>query len=232
MSKNNRKESVITIIIICLLSIAICYVGIISKEIKPGKIVKVGVIDSLVDETYISKYDVVSNKKFVTDPLLTNHGSTILTIIKQKSKAQIYYASTLDSNLVSSIDNIANAIYWCADNNVDIINMSFATKQDNPTLKKAIDYALQKNIIIVASCINNYDGYAYPASYKGVVSVSNEESSKAKVVISKQEIPVKLLDGSTIKTAGASCATAYVTNQISNELSGKAKPYIINKIKN
>lgn len=231
MNKSGRKELVITMVLIVLLSIAICYVNFISKDIKPGTVVKVGVIDSLLDDKYMSEYDVVKNKNMVKDPLLNNHGNTMLSIIKQKSNAQIYYVSTLDSNLVASIENIAKAIDWCVENDVDVINMSFATKQDNPILKKAVDNALEKGIIIVASCINNYDGYSYPANYKGVVSVSNDDTSKAKIVVNKQEYSVKLLDGSVIKISGTSCDTAYVTNQIAKELSGKIKPYIINKIK-
>ncbi len=229
--KRNRKEFLVMVILLISLSAVTLYIAYLAFHNGPSKVVKIGVIDSLLDDEYISKYDVKVNKIMVKDPLLTNHGNTILSIIKQKNNAEIYYVSTLDSNLVSSIDNIAKSIYWCVENDVDIINMSFGTKEDKPKLKEAIQYALDKGVIVVASCINNYDGYSYPANYKGVVSVSDNSSSKAAVVVKDKKYDIKLLDGSTIKAYGTSCATAYVTNQISNELSGKSKKLITKSMK-
>ncbi|MDF2865621.1 MAG: epr 2 [Clostridia bacterium] len=229
--KRNRKEFLVMVILLISLYAVALYVAYLSFHNGPSKVVKIGVIDSLLDDEYISKYDVKVNKIMVKDPLLTNHGNTILSIIKQKNNAEIYYVSTLDSNLVSSIDNIAKSIYWCVENDVDIINMSFGTKEDKPKLKEAVQYALDNGVIVVASCINNYEGYSYPANYKGVVSVSDNASSKAVIVVKDKKYDIKLLDGSTIKASGTSCATAYVTGQISNELSGKSKKFITKSMK-
>jgi len=229
MEKNNRKF-VLTIILMVIFLITTCFAAVTIYN-KYNKTVKIGVIDSLLDDKYLSKYDVVTNKKIVKDTAINNHGIAILSIIKQNSNAKIYYASTLDSTLKSSIDNIVKAIYWCVENDVDIINMSFATTEDNASMKKAINYAISKDVIIVASCINFKDVKAYPAMYNGVVSVSNTDSSKASIIVKEQEYSIKLLDGKIIKGSGTSCSTAAVTNQIAKELSGEINLDIVKKVK-
>lgn len=232
MYKNNDKKFILTRNILLVVLLLTCiYTGFNLHQNKYTKVVKIGVIDSLLDSSYTSKYDVVYNKKITTDPIINNHGVTVLDIIKRDNKSQVYYVSTLNSSIEAPINDVAKAIYWCVENNVDIINMSFATTEDNPLLKKAVQYAIEKNTIVVASCINNYDGYSYPANYAGVISVSDTDYGKAVIKAKKQDYTVKLLDGNVIKGTGTSCATAYVTNRLARELSGKEKPTILEQIR-
>ncbi|MDD2376329.1 MAG: S8 family serine peptidase [Clostridia bacterium] len=230
MYKDNQKKSLLTKVILIMILFVISCLVIMFQQYKQKEVVKIGIIDSVLEDKYLSEYNVIYAKKVSTDTQINDHGSSVLSIIKQENDAQIYYASILDSKLEANINDVANAIYWCIKNNVDIINMSFATTEDNPLLKEAIQYALSKNIIIVASCINYYDGYSYPAMYNGVVSVSNGDFSKSTLVVKKQIYKVKLLNGNVIKNASTSCATAYVTNQISLELAGKRKECVANLI--
>ena len=232
MYKDNRKKIVLTRVMLIMVLFVIACLVIMLQQDKQNEVVKIGVIDSPLEDRYVSKYDIVYIKKVTTDPLTTNHGSVVLSIIKQNSDAKVYYASMLDNSLKASIDDVANAIYWCVEKKVNIINMSFATTEDNPSLREAIQYALSKNIIIVASCINYYDGYSYPAMYNGVISVSDGGFDKSTIVVNKQAYTVKLLDGNITKTSSTSCATAYVTNQISMELAGERKEYITKLIQN
>lgn len=228
----SRKQIKLMIILLAIALCSILLFTIIPKHTLSNKVIKIGVIDSLIPETYSLKYDVVKNYKIVQDIKLSNHGETILSIIKKDSNAKIYYVSTLDSSLKASIDDVIKAINICIANHVDIINMSFATTEDNPRLKKAIQNALQNNIIIVASCINNYNGYSYPANYAGVISVSDGKSGKDNIVtVNKQEFSIELLDGDVVNISGTSYATAYVTNVIDKELTGRSRSYITKQIK-
>jgi subtilisin family serine protease len=69
--------------------------------------------------------------------------------------------------------DITTGIDWCIENNMDIINMSFAVENDDPILRQAIRKAVSAGIIIVASAMNSYGGdVGYPASYEGVISVT------------------------------------------------------------
>lgn len=96
-------------------------------------------------------------------------------------------------NLLAECDSYSNgaecirdAIFWAADNNVDIINISQTFAGSDPcnpttanmnTINSAIDYALEqgrngKGCIILAGVGNNgIPCISYPASYPGVIAV-------------------------------------------------------------
>lgn len=206
---NKRKNKKVDLLIYCLvIALAILCIYNISLLLQSkSNVVKIGVIDSLLEDKYFDKYDVVKSVNLVQDAKVIDHGLTVLSIIKKENDAKIYYASTLDSKLIGNIPDVAKAIYWCVQNDVDIINMSFATTEDNKLLKDAVKYAQDKGIIIVASCMNYYEDYSYPAMYPGVMSVSDGSFNKAKFVLKKQ--------------IGTSSGTAYLTNEISKKLKEK-----------
>ncbi|WP_163859907.1 S8 family serine peptidase [Paenibacillus elgii] len=90
---------------------------------------------------------------------------------------------------------VAQGIRWAADNKVDVINISLGMPQNSQMLKEAVDYALARNVVIVAAAgnesnhwlfgepadiptreDNSYRRFAwtvYPARYEGVVSVGS-----------------------------------------------------------
>ncbi|GLI10742.1 hypothetical protein YDYSG_67780 [Paenibacillus tyrfis] len=90
---------------------------------------------------------------------------------------------------------VAQGIRWAADNKVDVINISLGMPQNSQMLKEAVDYALSRNVVIVAAAgnesnhwlfgepvdfptreDNSYRRFAwtvYPARYEGVVSVGS-----------------------------------------------------------
>jgi hypothetical protein len=230
MKKDNRK-SILTVILAVVLLITICFLVVAVNKNRSDKLIKIGVIDSLLDDSYLSKYNVVENTKIVKDTAINDHGVTVLSIIKLENNAKIYYASTLDSKLKANIDDIVKAIYWCVEKDVDVINMSFSTTEDNAKLKKAVEFAISKDVVIVASCINFENVKSYPAMYNGVISVSDVDNSKATVVVKGETYTITLKDGKVIKAAGTSCAAAFITNQVSKELTGKTNYNIIKKTK-
>lgn len=205
--KQRRIDIVIFTLVFILTILCIYNLFLYIHKNADKNAVKIGVIDSLLEEKYLDKYDVVKTISFVKDTKVTNHGSTVLSIIKEDNNAKVYYAATLDSKLIGNISDVTKAIYWCVQNNVDIINMSFATTEDNKLLKEAVQYAQDKGIIIVASCMNYYNDYSYPAMYPGVMSVSDGSFNKAKFTLKKQ--------------IGTSSGSAYLTNEISKKLKEK-----------
>ncbi|RBJ03834.1 type VII secretion-associated serine protease mycosin, partial [Micromonospora provocatoris] len=70
---------------------------------------------------------------------------------------------------------IGKAIRWAVDHDADVINLSLVTL-DDPALKSAVQYALGKDVVVVASAGNRQenreDRPAYPAAYDGVVAVA------------------------------------------------------------
>ena len=81
----------------------------------------------------------------------------------------------------SDVFNIIRAIYYAADNGANIISMSFELTQSSPALQTAIQYALSKNVIVVAASGN--DGaqmLVYPAGYNAVIGVGSTDNQDAK----------------------------------------------------
>jgi len=78
----------------------------------------------------------------------------------------------------SNLSDIIRAIYYAADHGANIISMSFSMPQSSPGLQAAIQYALNKNVALVASSGN--DGsktLVYPASYGGVQGIGSSTNT-------------------------------------------------------
>ncbi|MDQ3928595.1 MAG: S8 family peptidase [Chloroflexota bacterium] len=67
---------------------------------------------------------------------------------------------------------IAAGIRWAVDHGARIINLSLGGDEDTDIMREATKYAVDRNVVVVASAGNEADGKArYPAAYPGVVSV-------------------------------------------------------------
>jgi subtilisin family serine protease len=78
----------------------------------------------------------------------------------------------------SNLSDIVRAIYYAADHGANVVSMSFSMAQPSPGLQAAIQYALSKNVITVASSGN--DGskmLVYPASYGGVQGIGSSTNT-------------------------------------------------------
>jgi subtilisin family serine protease len=78
----------------------------------------------------------------------------------------------------SNLSDIIRAIYYAADHGANIVSMSFSMAQSSPGLQAAIQYALNKNVTMVASSGN--DGsktLVYPASYGGVQGIGSSTNT-------------------------------------------------------
>jgi len=85
----------------------------------------------------------------------------------------------------SNLSDIIRAIYYGADQGANVISMSFSMAQSSPGLQAAVQYALSKNVIMIASSGN--DGLktlVYPASYGGVQGVGSSTNTDLRSVFS------------------------------------------------
>ena len=69
--------------------------------------------------------------------------------------AKIMPLKAFSSDGSSELFNIVQAIYYAADNGANVISMSFELQQSSPALQDAIQYALSKNITLVAASGND-----------------------------------------------------------------------------
>jgi len=85
----------------------------------------------------------------------------------------------------SNLSDIIRAIYYAADHGANVISMSFEISQPSPGLQAAVQYALSKNVILVAASGN--DGLktlVYPASYNSVIGVGSSTNSDTRSLFS------------------------------------------------
>lgn len=77
-----------------------------------------------------------------------------------------------DGNI--SVSNAAAGVRYAADNGANVMNISLGTQEQSQTLQDAIDYAIGKGVLVVASAGNGYasgNPIMYPAGFPGVLAV-------------------------------------------------------------
>ncbi|HET9363617.1 MAG TPA: S8 family serine peptidase [Candidatus Angelobacter sp.] len=99
--------------------------------------------------------------------------------------AKIMPLKAFQANGSSNLSDIISAIYYAADHGANVISMSFSIAQPSPGLQAAVQYALSKNVILVASSGN--DGLktlVYPASYGGVEGIGSTTNTDVRSTFS------------------------------------------------
>jgi major intracellular serine protease len=144
---------------------------------------KIGVIDTGIDKTHP---DLVGRVLFTRDYVgvdkpLHPHGTHVAGTIAATGKNKIYGVApeaslvdyrVLDTNGSGSTLVIAKAINDAANDGCNVISMSLGGPQDNPQLRKAVQYAVSKGVLVVVAVGNEGPGrISYPGFYKEVVGV-------------------------------------------------------------
>lgn len=117
---------------------------------------------------------------------LTGHGTTIASVIVGdedngfegvNSEVDLYSVKVLDENNQAPISRIVEGIYWCIENDINIINMSFGTSSYSKALEKAVEDAYNNNILMVAAAGNKETDVEYPAAFEEVMAVASTNTS-------------------------------------------------------
>jgi subtilisin family serine protease len=85
----------------------------------------------------------------------------------------------------SNLSDLIRAIYFAADNGANVISMSFSMSQPSPGLQAAVQYALNRNVILIAASGN--DGLktlVYPASFNGVQGIGSTTNNDTRSTFS------------------------------------------------
>ncbi|POX44926.1 type VII secretion-associated serine protease mycosin [Streptomyces sp. Ru72] len=170
-------------------------------HISQGQGITVAVIDSGVDAAHPDlKGQVLQGAGFLGDPgdngqtdiSSDSHGTAIAGIIAGTGKANGGNGMTglapktkvlpvrVTTNGTAEPTALAEGIKYAADHHAQVINISTGTTTPEPLLREAVNYALGKDAVIVASAGNegqNGNPPMYPAAFPGVIDVTGTDSS-------------------------------------------------------
>ena len=156
-------------------------------DVSAGAGVTVAVVDTgirkgtdLANTCFVPGYDFVNSD---SDPIDDNgHGTHVAGTVAQSTNngigvAGVAYKSclmpvkVLNSQGSGTYAQVADGIYYAADEGAKVINMSLGGDSDSATLKDAVAYAYNKGVTVVAAAGNNGEGGApsYPAAYDNYV---------------------------------------------------------------
>lgn len=169
------------------------------------------------------------------------HGTGIAGMINgQKEKGQLsgvadnvalYSVKVLDQDNTTPVSRLIEGIYWCIENEMDVINLSLGCSYDSEALAAAVQDAAKAGIILVAAAGNVGDDASleYPAAYDDVIAVgaSNEYNQVSLFTSGKEQIDVMApgekiwtysMLGGYVAVDGTSIATAQVTGAVARIL--------------
>jgi len=127
----------------------------------------------------------VQGKDFVNGDLYPNddnrHGTHVAGTVAQSTNNGVGVAGVafntclmpvkvLNSRGSGTYAQVANGIYYAADNEAKVINLSLGGTASDNTLREAVAYAYGKGVTVVAACGNeNTSSCLYPAAYDDYV---------------------------------------------------------------
>jgi subtilisin family serine protease len=101
------------------------------------------------------------------------------------SNSLIMPLRVFDDSGQTDVFSVTKAIYYAVRNGARVVNMSFGMSQSYNSVKAALAYATNNNVVVVASAGNqNTSAPQFPASAAGVIGVAAVSSSDAKAAFS------------------------------------------------
>ncbi|MEW5866058.1 MAG: S8 family peptidase [Bacillota bacterium] len=204
-----------------------------------GKGVRVAVLDTGIDMNHPDLksnvrggYDTINERPDPTDD--NGHGTHVagtiaalnngFGVVGVAPEASIYAVKAFDSRGQGQVSDIVQGVEWCVQQKVNIINMSFGTRESSKALTLAMEKAAAAGIIMVAAAGNEgrQDSVLYPGRDPNVMAVAattpddriaSFSSSGREVAISApgEDVP-STYKGSTYKTtSGTSMACPHVS---------------------
>lgn len=154
-----------------------------------GSGVKVGLIDTGVD---LRHPDLQENLKGGINLLCpgqpptddNGHGTHVAGILAAARNgrgvvgvapgAGLYVVKAFDRYGNGRLSRILEALQWCADQRLHLVNLSFGMKQESVALRRAVQKATATGLLVVAAAGNEgrADSVVYPARYSEVLAVA------------------------------------------------------------
>lgn len=200
--------------------------------------VTIAIIDSGVDLTHpdlaaklLAGYDFVNNDSIPQDDY--GHGTHAAGIAAAATNnglgmagvswgARIMPVKVLDSSGGGTYANVAAGIIWAVDHGAQVINLSLGGSAPSLVLSDAVDYAVNRGVLLVAAAGNTgSSSVLYPAAYPAVIAVAATDAANQRapfsnygpaIDLSAPGVSIYSLDvgGGTIYRSGTSMAAPHV----------------------
>jgi serine protease len=158
---------------------------------------------------FVKPYDFTKNQAHANDD--HGHGTHVAGTIAQTTNngvgvtgigraVSIMPLKVLGADGSGSVGGIADAIHYAADEGAQVINMSLGGRFPSRIMKKAVQYAHDKGVVVVCAAGNDGRGkVSYPAAYPGAVAVAATQFDETTTFYSNwgKEIDVAAPGGNT-----------------------------------
>ncbi|MTI63500.1 S8 family serine peptidase [Methylophaga sp.] len=164
--------------------------------------IKVGIIDSVVDNTHPSLQDrAVFIEHFVSPVEVDSDHATIIAVILTGNnraaghnglltEAALYSASVVEMTEygeMASVSAIVRALHWLHQQQVRLVNLSLAGSQANIVLESVLKYARRQGMLIFAAAGNEGRKQpAYPAAFESVFAVTAVDPAERLYALANQ----------------------------------------------
>ncbi|HAW49729.1 TPA: hypothetical protein DCX16_02105 [bacterium] len=169
---------------------------------KGGPNVIIAILDTGIDYNHFDIDDkIIGSQSFVAseeDPMdYSGHGTHVSGIVGAEVdngtgcagvawNCKLLAIKCLDKKGNGEDSNVYSAIKYAADYGAKVINMSFGGTGYSKTLKNAVDYAHNKNVLLVAAAGNSGGSQIfYPAGYENVMAVAATDINDRKAYFSQ-----------------------------------------------
>lgn len=149
--------------------------------------------------------------------IVNGHGTAMASLVAGRlfpaegiaQASRILDIRVADEDGFSNTALLAEGIMTAADSGAQVINISLGSFGDSSTLRDAINYALERQIIVVASAGNEqFSTIAYPAAYPGVVAVAAVDANNKQAWFSNSG------ENITLAAPGVGILSAYTENEL------------------
>lgn len=152
-----------------------------------GSGVKVAIVDTGIDPNHPDLKDKIAGGVNTVDkeaPWHDDHfhgthvAGTVAAALDNKGvagvapKATLYAVKVLTKEGGGNVFSIMQGIVWCAQNGIQVANMSLGAPQEIPFLQYAIQMAANAGVTIVAAAGNDGKAVNWPAAYPETIAVS------------------------------------------------------------
>ncbi len=153
-----------------------------------GKGVVVAILDTGIDASHEDLSGKVSAEVNFTDSLSiqdeNGHGTHVAGIIAAERnngkgitgvapEVQLMNVKVADDHGICLAENVAKGVVWAVDRGASVINISLQINESSSQLDRAIEYAWQQGVVIVAAAGNNASTtQVYPAGIQDVIAVT------------------------------------------------------------